>query len=85
MILYKYSINTTIVKGGDKMLKVNRDKLVLAIANSCLTINELEEKSTVARTTISKLTTGKNNKTQAHVLGKIARALGVKVEDLVCN
>lgn len=65
------------------MIKLDRNKFLVGLANKCLTIEELQKESGVGRTTLSKLLNGKKSEVQAHVAGKIARALGSKVEDLL--
>lgn len=71
------------MKRGVKMLKVDKNKFLIALANMCLTTECLQEKSGVGRTTISGVINGKKTHLQAHVLGKLAKALDVKVEDLI--
>lgn len=68
-------------KGGETM-KLDTQKLLLGMANACMTITELAEKANVSRPALTRLATGKSNPKPA-TLGKIARALGVKVEDLI--
>jgi len=63
-------------------MKLNRNKLLLAMANACITIGELAEKSGVSRTALTKFTAGKSNPKPA-TIGKIAKALGIKVQDLI--
>ena len=52
------------------------------MANACITIGELAEKSGVSRPALTKFTTGKSNPKPA-TLGKLAKALGVKPEELI--
>ncbi|SHI40531.1 helix-turn-helix domain-containing protein [Lutispora thermophila] len=63
-------------------MKLNQNKLLLAMANACITIGELAEKSGVSRPALTKFTTGKSNPKPA-TLGKLAKALGVKPEELI--
>lgn len=63
-------------------MKINSDKLMLAMANACVTISELSIRSNISRPTLTKFTTGKSNPRPITV-GKIAKALNVKVEDLI--
>ncbi len=63
-------------------MKLNANKLILAMANACITIGELADKSRVSRTAINKFTTGKGNPKPA-TIGKLAKALNVSVEDLI--
>lgn len=55
---------------------------MLAMANKCMTISELSIQSNVSRVTLTKFTTGKSNLRPA-TIGKIAKALNVKVEDII--
>ncbi|WP_317853958.1 helix-turn-helix transcriptional regulator [Chakrabartyella piscis] len=63
-------------------MKVNIQKLTVALANKCFSINDLAEQSNVSRISIGKLISGKVEPRTATV-GKIAKALDCKVEDLV--
>lgn len=64
------------------MLKLDKDKLLLAQARSGMTITELKEKSGVGRSTISKLM---KNDTEINpaIIGKLAKALGIDVKELL--
>lgn len=63
-------------------MEMDIKKFNLALANSCLTLEELSKKSGVGRCTISRV---KNDSQKAtpRTLGKLAKALGVRVEDLL--
>lgn len=63
-------------------MRLNSKKLLLAMANECITVNELAKKSEVSKPALSKYTAGKRNPKPATV-GKIARALNVRVEELI--
>lgn len=63
-------------------MKICREKLNLAMANACMSTNSLVEKSGVSRISIGKFINGKTEPRPATV-GKIAKALNVKAEDLV--
>lgn len=65
-------------------MKININKLLLAMANSCITIGELSNKSGVSRTALNNFTSGKGNPKPA-TIGKIAKALNVNVEDLIVD
>lgn len=62
-------------------MKVSNEKLEIAMANECITRNELARKSGVAEITLTKMKTNPN--TKPVTIGKIAKALRVKVEDLI--
>jgi transcriptional regulator with XRE-family HTH domain len=63
-------------------MKININKLLLAMANACITIGELSSKSGISRTALNNFTTGKGNPKPA-TIGKIAKALNISVEDLI--
>lgn len=62
-------------------MKISNEKLELAMANECITRNELAKKSGVAEITLTKIKANPNIKPVT--AGKIAKALNVKVEDLI--
>lgn len=64
------------------MLIVNSQKLIIAIANSGYTAVELSKVCGVSQVTIARFKAG-TQKARPQTLGKIARALNVKVEDLI--
>jgi plasmid maintenance system antidote protein VapI len=68
--------------GGYRMLRINSDKFLLALARSGMTTTELKLKSGVGRNTISKII---NNETTVRpvVVGKLAKALNVQVEQIL--
>lgn len=63
-------------------MKLNRNLLLLAMAKGCMTDKELAERAGVALPTLAKIKAGKRSAKPATV-GKIARALGVDVTDLI--
>lgn len=65
-------------------MRIDILKMQLAMANACMTISELSEQSSLSRVAITRFTTGKSNPKPA-TIGKIAKALNVKVEDLIEN
>ncbi|WP_286909680.1 helix-turn-helix transcriptional regulator [Clostridium sp. UBA1652] len=64
------------------MLKIDRDKFLIAIARAEITTTELKAKSNVGRNTISNIINGKVY-VRPVIIGKLANALNVSVEDLV--
>lgn len=64
------------------MLKVDSNKLILTIANKGYSAVELSKESGVNQVTISRIKAG-TQEPRPQTLGKIARALEVKVEDLL--
>lgn len=63
-------------------MKIAKFNLELAMANACMTINDLSKKSNVSRVTLTRFISGRCNPKPA-TLGKIAKALNVKVEELI--
>lgn len=63
-------------------MKLNTFKLQLAMANACITVSELAEQSNVARVAITNFTKGKGNP-RPSTIGKLAKALEIRVEDLI--
>ena len=62
-------------------MKINKQKLYIAMANICITSNELQEKSKLPRGTFLNVITGKS--VRPATAGKIAKALNVPVEQLI--
>lgn len=63
-------------------MKLSVKKLKLLLANNVMTTEELSKKSEVSQVTIARMKAG-TQEPRPQTLGKIARALGVKVEDLL--
>lgn len=64
------------------MIIIDGKKLILAIANCGLSAAELSKESGVSQVTIARMKAG-TQVPRPQTLGKVARALGVKVEDLL--
>jgi transcriptional regulator with XRE-family HTH domain len=64
------------------MLKVDKNKMVLARAQSIMTIRQLSKMSKVAASTISRIEKGHIDPNPVTV-GKIAKALNVSVNELI--
>lgn len=63
-------------------MKLNKNKLDVAMGNACLTLDAVASKTGVSITTLSRIRSGQQQPRPVTV-GKIAKALNVKVEDLV--
>ena len=63
------------------MLKVNKQKFLIAIGNAGKTLQELSEESKVGYSTICQMRRGIYMKPWK--IGKVCKSLGVKVEDVV--
>jgi len=63
-------------------MKINKNRLNLAMANACMSINDLAEKSEISRISIGRFISGKTEPKPVTV-GKLAKALNVKVEYLI--
>ncbi len=62
-------------------MKVNRKKLQLAMANACLNSEDLAVKAELPRPTLNNAITGRS--VRPATIGKIAKALGVPVEQIL--
>jgi len=65
-------------------MKIDASKIMLERANQGLTMGELAEKSGLSIKTISRLEHKQVN-TSLPTVGKVAKALGKRVEDFVVN
>ncbi len=63
-------------------MKICNTKMDIAMANSCVSISELAEQSKVSRISIGRFINGKTEPKPVTV-GKIAKALNCKVEDII--
>ena len=63
-------------------MKINKQKLQLAMANACLNMDDLAILANVSRVSISKYLSGLRNP-KPKTIGKIAKALNVPVENLI--
>ncbi len=63
-------------------MRIDKDKLLIAIANKCFTINDLAAKAKISRNSINAYMSGRKNP-KPSTLGKIAKVLDVKVQDIV--
>lgn len=62
-------------------MKVNRKKLQLAMANACLNSEDLAVKAELPRPTLNNAITGRS--VRPATIGKIAKTLGVPVEQII--
>lgn len=62
-------------------MKANKKKVDIAMARACISLNELQEKAGMPLPTIKGVIYGKNVKPVT--LGKVAKALGVEVEEIL--
>ena len=62
-------------------MKINFAKLEVAMANACISIGELSKKANLNYSTLTRIKSGKN--ANPSTVGKIAKALGVRVEELI--
>lgn len=63
-------------------MKLSVKKLNLLLANRVMSIEKLSKESEVSKVTLSRMKAG-TQEPRPQTLGKIARALGCKVEDLL--
>ncbi|MFU0824784.1 helix-turn-helix domain-containing protein [Clostridium sp.] len=66
---------------GDDM-RIDNKKFEIAMAEACLSVNELSKQSGVNIVTLTKLRKGKQE-LMPKTVGKISKALGVPVEELI--
>ncbi|OUQ16097.1 hypothetical protein B5E84_13025 [Lachnoclostridium sp. An14] len=63
-------------------MRINKLKLQIAMANACLSMDELAKKAGISRISLTQYSSGNTNP-RTKTLGKIAKALGVSVESLI--
>jgi transcriptional regulator with XRE-family HTH domain len=63
-------------------MKINTKNLDLAMANACLSVDELSKLSGVNITTLSRIRRG-SQEPMPKTIGKLARALECKAEELI--
>jgi len=63
-------------------MKIDRSKLILSFAKSCLSMREISELSGVGAVTLTRISRG-TQEPIPRTVGKIARALNVTVEELI--
>lgn len=64
-------------------MKINITKLLIALGEQQMSINELSEKSGVSRNTISAIKAGKT--CRPDIAGRIAQAINVPLTELIEN
>lgn len=62
-------------------MKVDKKLLYIAMANACLDTADLQKKSSLPRPTLNNAIVGKT--VRPKTIGSIAKALGVRVEDIL--
>lgn len=62
-------------------MKINFAKLEVAMANACISTGELSKKTNLNYSTLTRIKSGMQS--QPATIGKIAKALGVRVEELI--
>lgn len=75
-------IDSIKTKKGVKTMKINKQKLELAMANAVVGTKQLSDMTGIAPAMITRIKNGRQQPRPV-TLGKIAKALDVKVEDLV--
>jgi len=63
-------------------MKIDNQKLDIIMAQKCLSSEKLSQVVNVSQVTIARIRNG-SQKPRPITIGKIAKALGVKVEDLI--
>ena len=62
-----------------KSMKVNKDKLLLAMSRACMDSRELAEKARLPRPTLNNAIAGKG--VRPSTMGRIAKALGIDLQE----
>lgn len=68
-------------KGGES-LKIDTHKLAIEMARNCLSFEKLSKSAGISRTTLQRIKSGRQI-ARPQTIGKLAKALEVKVEDLL--
>lgn len=63
-------------------MNLDLEKLKIAQARACLSVNDLVDETGLVRSTISKVLNGRINP-KPKTLGRIAKALNVNIEDII--
>lgn len=63
-------------------MRINKQKLQIAMANACLNMDDLAILANVSRVSLTQYISG-NTEPRTKTLGKIAKALNVPVESLI--
>ena len=63
-------------------MRIDRMKLNLQLAASCMLIKDVCERAGISQPTLRKIRSGERNPKPA-TIGKIAKALNVKVQDII--
>ncbi|EKQ56204.1 MULTISPECIES: helix-turn-helix transcriptional regulator [unclassified Clostridium] len=66
-------------------MNVDVNKIKIAQANECLSVNELVEKTGLGRATVSKIINGGCTTPSLKSIGLIAKALNVDVKDILLD
>lgn len=64
-------------------MRINVHKLELALAKSCMKYSDLRSHGQVSSATLAKIRNDANYDVRTDIVGKIAKAIGIPVEDLI--
>ena len=64
-------------------MRLNKQKLILIMAERCLSISELAQSAELNASALSVLMNRKDRKATLKTIGKLAKALEVPVQDLI--
>lgn len=79
----KASVKCKLKKDGEKM-KIDKNKLAVAIANECISFKDLCKKAGISEVGFRQIRAGTRNPKPITV-GKIARALNVNVQEIIAE
>lgn len=65
----------------EQKMRVNRNKLKIAMAKACMNTSDLQKASEMPRPTVNNVVSGKNSR--PGTIGRIAKALGVDVTEII--
>lgn len=68
---------------GEKQLKADRKKLEISMARACMNTEDLQKATSMPRPTLNNVIVGKG--TRPGTIGRIAKALGVDVADIMAD
>lgn len=63
-------------------MKINKQKLEIAMANACLSMDDLAALAGISRVSLTKYVSS-GTRPRTKTVGKIAKALNIRVEDLI--
>ncbi len=69
--------------GVIKMLAIDTNKIIIALSNTALPVKDVASKADLSLSLVSKILNGHKKTVRPSTIGKLAKALECKVEDLI--